>query len=70
MNTTGPILYRPISATDLRSHAKPAYEKKQFNNKTNITQNTAAKALFGNYDVSHNHSVITASGLNSLKKWW
>lgn len=69
MNTAGPILYRPISATELRTNTKPAFEKRQFNNKANLTSNTAAKALFGNYNFSQNHSVITANGWNSIKKW-
>lgn len=66
----GPILYRPISATELRSNTKPVFEKKQFNNKTNLTSNLAAKTLFGNFNSSQNHSIITANGLNAIKKWW
>ena len=63
-----PVLYRPISANELRSNSKPVFGRKQFNNQTNMTANLAAKNLFGNY--SQSSATITANGLNSLKKWW
>lgn len=68
-HSSSPSLYRPISATDLRASSKPVvFGRKQFHNQTNMTNNLAAKNLFGNY--SQQHSTITANGLNALKKWW
>ena len=63
------MLYRPISATELRANSKPVFGRKQFNNQTNMTANLAAKNLFGNYQTA-THSTITASGLNAIRKWW
>src|SRR5690606_23601876 len=40
------VLYRPISANELRSNSKPVFGRKQFNNQTNMTANLAAKNLF------------------------
>jgi hypothetical protein len=62
------LLYRPISATELRANTKPSFGRKQFNNQTNMTANLAAKNLFGNYNQSN--STITTSGLNAIRKWW
>lgn len=64
------ILYRPISATDLRANTKPVFGRKQFNNQTNMTANLAAKNLFGNYNGSATHGTISNNGLNAIKKWW
>lgn len=64
------ILYRPISATDLRANAKPVFGRKQFNNQTNMTANLAAKNMFGNYNGSATHGTISNNGLNAIKKWW
>jgi hypothetical protein len=64
----GSVLYRPISATDLRVAHKPSFGRKQFSNQTNMTSNLAAKNLFGNY--TQTQGTITANGLNAIRKWW
>ena len=64
------VLYRPISATELRANAKPVFGRKQFNNQTNMTANLAAKNLFGNYQSTPSHATISNTGLNAIKKWW
>jgi hypothetical protein len=72
-NNNTSVIYRPISATDLRpasSSNNNKFGRKQFYNQTNMTANLAAKNLFGNAGYSgSNNSVITTNGLNAIKKW-